>query len=104
MSRSLVVPGCSVASVASHRGANEPRFNRQSSVSSRKIATAGDFIDAEEAGGGGAEKANEDSEVKRVGGAVDEKREERDRRMREPGQQYRDELLFAEHNTLKYGT
>ena len=26
------------------------------------------------------------------------------RRIREPGQQYRDELLFAVHNTLKYGT
>lgn len=36
-----------VRSLASRREANEPRFNRQSSVSSRKIATAGDFIDAE---------------------------------------------------------
>lgn len=86
------------ASLASHREANEPRFNRQSSVSSRKIATAGDFIDAE-AGGGEAKKGNGPSET-----VARWAKRERNRRMREPGQQYRDELLFAEHNTLKYGT
>lgn len=41
------------------------------------------------------EEKSEKSNVGRGGGV---------RRIREPGQQYRDELLFVVHNTLKYGT
>lgn len=41
------------------------------------------------------EEKSEKSNVGKGGGV---------RRIREPGQQYRDELLFVVHNTLKYGT